>query len=179
MTGVDGLYILTGKPGAGKTSWCLDLLAQAQARHIRCDGILSPAVFTEGVKTAIDILDPKSGERKQLAVVRTAALATGQQVHTERWLFVPGAFEWGNKLLMQSGRAAITFIDEIGPVEFGQGLGLDKALWLLDKGQYRRMFLTLRLPLVETAIARWPVTAVLDLAQNRYDVLDYLTACES
>ncbi len=50
------LYVLTAPRGAGKTTFCRTLAERARSRGWTVVGVLSPAVFEEGVKTGIEVL---------------------------------------------------------------------------------------------------------------------------
>jgi len=163
------LTIVSGVSGLGKTRWCLSLWHTAQSQKISCDGILSPAVFSGQNKMAIDLLDVQTGQRRQLAHARTTNQTAEGVVQTAGWQFVNETFVWGNALLVRSGRAEITFIDEIGPVEFTKHSGLDQALQLLNEGRYLHLYLTLRPALIDAAQSRWPVTEIIDLSSTTVD----------
>jgi len=61
------IFLLSGEFQTGKTNLCLDIYQLAQEARIRVGGVISPAVFEGDKKTAIDVLDLKSGTRKRLA----------------------------------------------------------------------------------------------------------------
>ncbi|MBV2193943.1 MAG: hypothetical protein KUL81_11460, partial [Azonexus sp.] len=63
--GTGQLVLLSGERGAGKTAWCRSLAGLAQGMTVA--GLASPAVFCDGRKTAIDLLDLSRGETRRLA----------------------------------------------------------------------------------------------------------------
>ena len=61
------LTLVSGRIGAGKTSWCHELAFQAKLAGATPQGIISPAVFEQGIKIGIDLVDIHSQEHRRLA----------------------------------------------------------------------------------------------------------------
>jgi nucleoside-triphosphatase THEP1 len=165
------LILLTGPRGAGKTSCCLDLVAQANTLNITPGGLVSPPVFANGRKIAIDLLDIASGVRRRLAYHRRysmdsqAAALTG--VATDDWQFDPQVLDWGNGTLERLGGCDLFILDEVGPLEFLHHQGLQTGLLRIDARQYPRMVVVIRSTLIPVAKERWPWAQVLQIAPGR------------
>ena len=147
------LFLVTGLSGAGKTTWCGDLVRQAQARGLRVAGLWSPAVFENGRKTGIDLVALHSQARRRLANLRDktpVALATIQ------WAFDPEVIAWGNAVLRELPQNDLLIVDELGPLEFIRQEGLLEGLRLIDDGRYRVAMVVIRPSLLPQAQARWP-----------------------
>ena len=62
-----GITILTGNRGSGKTRTCQKWVDQARQKGWSVSGLLCPAVFDAGEKTAIDVVNLATGEKRRLA----------------------------------------------------------------------------------------------------------------
>jgi nucleoside-triphosphatase len=124
--------------------------------------LISPGVFVEGEKTAIDGLDLKSGER-----VRLAERTDGDQVGiaTQHWTFLPDSVEWGNQVLKRSVPCDLLLIDELGPLEFKRGEGWMTGFEIVASDSYQSALLVIRPSLLEDAHSRWQVKRIVDLDQ--------------
>lgn len=147
------LVILTGPRGSGKTQACLKLAEAALARGKAPVGLISPAVFEDGHKTAIDLLDLGSGKRRRLAerpppgAAGTAGLG---------WRFDATVLAWGNAILDRLPAGGLLVLDELGPLEFEHGQGLSAGLALLDARRHRLAVAVVRPELLTAALSRWP-----------------------
>jgi nucleoside-triphosphatase THEP1 len=165
------LVLLTGPRGTGKTSCCLDLVAQAQTHKLIVGGLVSPPVFANGRKIAIDLLDVASGVRRRLAYHRRHSMdnqaATLTGVATDDWQFDPQVLDWGNGTLERLGDCDLFILDEVGPLEFLHHQGLQTGLLRIDARQYPRMVVVVRSILIPVAKVRWPWAQVLQIAPGR------------
>ena len=149
------LVLLTGPRGAGKTRWCERCAHASRAAGFIVAGVVSPAVFEAGSKTAIDLLDLDSGERRRLAersmpgVPGTAGLG---------WRLDGETLAWGNAILERTGPCDLLVIDELGPLEFRDEGGLSTAFAAVEARRYRRAVVVVRPELLDGARARWPWT---------------------
>lgn len=160
-TTAPSLFLITGSSGAGKTSWCVAAARLAHAHALPVGGLLSPAVMDGPHKIAIDLLDLSTGERRRLAQrseLPAAPSGEGQAAGpvTGIWRFEPAAIAWGNGVLGKVAAGGLVFVDEMGPLEFEQGQGLQAGLQLVDAGRYRVACVTVRPSLLESARVRWP-----------------------
>ncbi|MHB8798555.1 MAG: nucleoside-triphosphatase [Thermoanaerobaculia bacterium] len=147
------LALLTGGRGAGKTRWCEALALAGRDAGLAVSGLVSPPVLAGGEKTAIDLLDVASGERRRLAERARADLPGTEGLG---WRFDPEALAFGNALLGRVDTCDLLLVDELGPLEFGRGSGLTAAFGLLDARCYRLAVVVVRPALVAAAEARWP-----------------------
>ena len=58
------IRVITGKRGAGKSRFCLRLLDRFREEGLSTAGIISPAVYTDGVKTAFMTMDARTGNTR-------------------------------------------------------------------------------------------------------------------
>ncbi|HRA79959.1 MAG TPA: nucleoside-triphosphatase [Thauera sp.] len=153
------IVIVSGGRGVGKTRFCRALVEAARGAGLVVAGLLSPAVFAEGGKTAIDLTDLASGETRRLAE-RARADAPGTA--GLGWHFDPAALDWGNQVLQAAAASDLLVIDELGPLEFhGQG-GLSAGFTAIEAARHRQAIVVVRPELVVTARLRWPGAAVVE-----------------
>lgn len=147
------LILLSGGRGAGKTRWCLVLHEAASHIGLQTAGVLSPPVYAEGVKFAIDAMDAASGERRRLAV-RPPPHETGTA--GLGWRFDAAALAWGDAVLQNVGGCDLLLVDELGPLEFrGQG-GFSQGFAAVEARRYRLAVVVVRPELLDAALTRWP-----------------------
>lgn len=147
------LILLTGDRGSGKTTLLQRLTADSHAYKIDVAGLLSPAVFENGEKTAIDLLEVISGNRRRLADIRKSE-SIG--IMTDHWVFDSQTIEWGNRILAVLPPCSLFVLDELGPIEFERGQGLMEGIAAVNRGNYRQAIVVIRPELIETAMQRWP-----------------------
>lgn len=159
-TRAPSLFIITGPSGSGKTKWCQTAVDYARRRQWPVTGLLAPPIMKNGQKIGIDLLDLSSGEGRRLATWKGATIGHDDDlsgdVNTGDWNFSPEALVWGNSVLKKTTRADFVIVDELGPLEFRQGQGLQAGLELLDAWRYRLACVTIRPKLVGAARMRWP-----------------------
>jgi len=160
------LIILSGGRGAGKTAFCRAAVKLARHAGWRVAGVLSPAVFERGGKTAIAVEDLSSGERRMLARL-PAAGAAEEGVRTPGWVFDEQALRWADEALARTGNCDLLVVDELGPLELERGQGWAHGLTALDKGEYRLALAVVRPELVEIARKRWPKAECIELKSQR------------
>lgn len=156
------LWVFTGEVGAGKTLTCQHLVEEAREQGWNVAGILSPGVYQEGHKVAIEAVDLRRGERRLLARRRKTGEVAG--VHTREWWFDPAALAWGNTVLETAVPCDLLVVDEIGPLELEYGQGWVAALAALASRAYRLGVVVLRPSLLPLA-ARWAPVHVLAIRQ--------------
>jgi nucleoside-triphosphatase THEP1 len=138
------LVLLIGASGAGKTAACAQLVGQAEQHGRTCAGLLSPARFSDGLKSGIDVLELRTGARRRLA--ETTAPAQGPAAG--RYRFHAAALAWGARRLEEIGSCDVLIVDEIGPLELERGEGWANAIGILRAGDYRLAVATIRPTLV-------------------------------
>ncbi len=147
------LIIVTGLSGAGKTTWCKQIVKITKTNGYKVEGILSPGIFVGKRKTGIEALDIGSGERKQLARLRQGPRS---EVSTPRWVFDPQSLEWANQKLQNASESDLLIIDELGPLEFLRNEGLLAGMNKIDRGEFQVACVVIRSSLLQKAIERWP-----------------------
>lgn len=157
------LIVITGPSGAGKTTWCAELVAQARERGLRVAGLLSPGVFDDGHKWAIDVVDLTTGARRRLALRRSSPDPTSP---TRNWQFDDDALAWGSAILAAQGPCDLLIVDELGPLELQHGQGWHQALPLFERSAYRLACAVVRPGLLAHFTARFPVAGVIEVAKT-------------
>lgn len=147
------VIVITGEIGAGKTSWCRELIAHVRQLGMQVAGLTSPGVFAGGQKIAIDLLDLASGERRRLAD-RLALPDAGSP--TPNWKFHTETLAWGDSVLRAIDGCDLLVIDELGPLELRHNQGWQHALPLLKQGRYRAACVVIRRPLLTAFLAIFP-----------------------
>lgn len=147
------LVLLTGGRGSGKTRWCLALRDVAESSGLVVAGVISPPVYADGGKVAIDVLDAATGARRRLAIrpapdeAGTAGLG---------WRFDAAALAWGDALLDNAPACDLLCVDELGPLEFRGVGGFRSGFAAIEARRYRLAVVVVRPELCDAAIARWP-----------------------
>ncbi len=172
------IIVLTGEIHSGKTSLCNDLFIKAKEAGVQLAGLISPAVFSEGEKTGIDVINLKNGERRRLAVLRDEE-QTG--LETKRWSFINETLQWGDQVLENSIPCDLLVVDELGPLEFERGEGWVSGLKAVDSGEYQAALVVIRQSLLDKASTRWNrnISRVIDLSdpQSTQISADDLFSC--
>jgi len=126
------ILLLTGDRGAGKSTLCGLLAAEAERRGISAGGIACPAVFgPDGAKIGCRVRDLASGEERELG-------STARELGGPRWKgwsFSREGFEAANRAVLAAldRGAGLVILDEVGPVELRLGSGLEPSLRALDQ----------------------------------------------
>jgi nucleoside-triphosphatase THEP1 len=142
------LWLVTGWRGSGKTTFCQKMLQVARLAGWDTAGLLSPAVFQDGIKDSILAEEIRSGEKRLLA-------AAHPQTETDlvfgNWYFNRKTLEWGNHVLQSSIPCGLLVIDELGPLEFNLSLGWVRALEVIKTAQFRLALVVIRPELLASA----------------------------
>ncbi len=158
------LVLVTGPRGAGKTRWCTELVDSASRQGIHVGGVLSPAVFQEGVKVGIDLLDLHSRVRRRLAMRKSQQI--GLHI-TENWHLDELTLSWANSRLLYSWHSRLLVLDELGLLELQRGIGLTNGLKLVASRRYQLAVVTMRPELLDLSLELWPWAEVFDLQLAR------------
>jgi hypothetical protein len=164
---VSRLIALTGGRGAGKTTVCQALVAQARAAGWSVAGLLSPAVFAAGQKAGIRLQNLTTGETRQLAQDAAHLPESGDSVSNlrfGRWLFARAALDWGNEVLAAAPTCDLLIVDELGPLELLHQAGWVQGLAWLRRGNYRHGVVVVRPELVAAAQQTLPIAQVIEVA---------------
>ncbi len=125
------IFILTGNPGSGKSSFLLALMEIIRDRNLLAAGFIAPSVLNEDAPRSYILMDISSGETMPLA----------SRVYSEGWqeagsfYFNPEALNLGNRILTDPRICEndLVVVDEIGPLELGGGIWADAVTFLRDK----------------------------------------------
>jgi len=143
------IVILVASSGMGKTTACRRAVKLAKAAGFRAAGLLSVPLYRNGAKDAIVLYEVHGHSWRTLA--RAHGESQGPQVGI--WVFEQRALAWGQQVLASLPACDLLVIDEIGPLEIEQGLGLTNAFDVLRRPGYRLALVSLRPSLAE-ALAR-------------------------
>ncbi len=163
------IFIITGQQGIGKTSFCQRLIKIIKSAGWQVAGLLSLAVFENGEKIAIDLVDLRSGQQQRLAnlcVGRASCLST--ILTFGKWHFETEVLAWGNMVLQTATPCDLLLIDELGPLEFEQRQGWQAGLIALDSGNYNMGIVVIRPELLAEARRRWPSAEVVTVGARHF-----------
>ena len=163
------LYIISGERKAGKTTFCRKVIDAARAAGWQVGGVLSPAVFCQGEKTAIDLLDLKTGLQEQMARARRPDEDTSFSLN---WVFDKSQLKRGDEILKKAAPCDLLVIDELGPLELLHNQGWQAGIKVLHQGHYRLALLVIRPELLKQALERWPQAAVIQITEDQNNILD-------
>ncbi|MBQ6586650.1 MAG: hypothetical protein IJH83_07605 [Coriobacteriales bacterium] len=162
------LYLLTGGRQSGKTTWLKGLMTAARERGLRLDGLVTPAVFEDDRKVAIDALLLPDGITLRLAdwqkPVFTAGADAAAGEHRSATA-MPWKFHAATVDAVNTHFAAYTpdapapgflLVDELGWMEFNDNGGYVEAMRVLDQHAFAGDALAVIRPeLLQAAVARW------------------------
>lgn len=162
---VPKIVIITGTSGQGKTHLCQALVRLVKVQGLAVKGILSPAVFTAGDKTAILVENASSGEKLELARLRRETMQG--EIQTGHWTFNPDSMAWGSRILAEAGECDVLVVDELGPLEFLQQKGWAEGIQAINRRQFRLGAVVVRPALLEQALALWPEAKTFTVEPSR------------
>jgi nucleoside-triphosphatase THEP1 len=143
------LTIVTGPIDSGKTSWCRKLAAANPA----CGGVLLLKVYLQGQRIGYDALFLPDGDTVPFARVagrEPAGWSTAERVGPFS-ISAAGLLAANNWLAEAAARPGDIIVDEIGPLELGDG-GLSRGLSaVLASPLPRKLYLVVRRDCLETA----------------------------
>lgn len=161
------IWLVTGASGSGKTSFCHKIVQKKRLDGWRISGLVSPGVFENGVKTAIQAVDLRSGETRLFAV---KAAEGDDAVQVGDWMVRREAIRWGNEVLSRWEPCDLLVIDELGPLEFLQGGGWQSAFSRLERRDYLLALVVVRPELLEAAYTRIRAAGEIDVQTINEDV---------
>jgi nucleoside-triphosphatase THEP1 len=158
------LTIITGESGVGKTTVCQALIELARQRNLHVEGVISPAIIIDGMKTGILVENAATGEQRKLACLNKTFSQEGLQ--TSHWLFNSDAMAWGSQILDQSGDCDLLVVDELGPLELERQQGWVEGITAIDRMNYRMAVVVIRPELIKRAKDLWPNAEVYTVAKG-------------
>lgn len=169
------IWIVTGERGAGKTTFCRDVVDRARGWGLDVAGVLSVPRFNpdEDEQAGIDLQDPRFGARRPLAR-RGSTEPSSIPVHVSRsprtstggWAFNDDALVWGDLLLQAAVPCDLLIIDELGPLEFERESGWISGIRALDSQQYGSALAVVRPSFLDEAQRRWPDASIVRLNRD-------------
>ena len=160
----NGIYLVTGEIGAGKSVFCGEMAASAIEAGMRCGGVLSPGVFEDGEKTQIMMHDVSSGDEKIFAEKMTLKGNVCADLRIGQWCMSTDVLHWGNTVLQNLDEDLdVVFLDELGPLEFWREMGLMVGLDILEEKKFDLIFVVIRPSLVDEARERFDVDGIIEL----------------
>lgn len=159
------VWLVTGSPEAGKTSFCRMAANLARTSNWDVAGLLSTATIEEGQKVGIVAEDLRTGDLQPLA---TTTPRQGFNLPQGRWYFSRAALEWGAKVIRTSLPCDLLIVDELGPLELKQGRGWAVGIQILKQPGFQRALAVIRPTLLYLARGQFPRSEVISLgaAQN-------------
>ena len=143
--GKSRIIALSGVSGTGKTTLCREIHRRLSAGGVDVAGIISPAVFENGIKTRIMVRDLKTGRQTQLAEKEPVPGSLTEK----RWRFSGEGWAHGRVGMARALPCDVLIIDEIGPIEMLHSEGWTCAFELLKAEGFRKAVVTVRPELLE------------------------------
>jgi nucleoside-triphosphatase THEP1 len=170
------IWIITGARETGKTRFCTHLVEKARKEGMDIAGLLSPPVYMNGVKTAIEVEDIRSNERRTLARGRQDDPTS---IQTKRWSFDEEVLNWGNDLLAEATPCDVLVVDELGLLEFERGGGWQNGITAIQSEKFQLAVVVIRPELIDEALLAFNNTRVMDIppqleASQEQDMLDLI-----
>ncbi len=153
MQTISHVFIITGEPRQGKTSFVLKLAEKLNQLGYTTGGFVAPGEFRDNRRFLFNITDLKTGQTKPLC----KRGADGSET-TGPFTFFDEGQQFGKHLLEPENLRDCNFIviDEIGPLEL-QGKGwADSVFRLLDKEVAHQIWVV-RKSVVEDVIKKFNV----------------------
>ena len=109
------IFIITGDPGGGKTTFLSDLVGFLKKKNIRIGGFVAKSIREKGDRTGYDIINLKTGQSKNLC----SKYGQNNRIRIGSFYFNPDGIIFGEKTLTSrnSELPEIVAIDEVGPFE--------------------------------------------------------------
>lgn len=149
------VYIITGDPGEGKTTFLIDMVASLKRNDMRICGFVAPGYFREGVRSGFSLTDLEAGATQELC---SSIPAPGSEKHG-RFYFHKAGLEFGYRSLVPAlipGNADLAVIDEVGWFELN-GSVWSACLDTLVNSFHPPMLWTVRRTLIDEVISHWEI----------------------
>lgn len=149
--------ILVGESGEGKTQLLIDIVQNLRKQSVKVEGVLSPGIFDDGKKVAIELLDLATNHSR---ICARLALETKSDLEFGDWAFDREALAWGNQRLNNIGQTDVFVLDEVGPLELEKGEGLQTGLEIAQNGWFKVGLMTARPNCVRPILEVFPESEI-------------------
>ena len=148
----NNVILVTGDTGDGKSTLLAELAILFKSRNIQTGGIISPAVFENGVKSGYELINVATSQKKRLSQTQKE----DGLVNVGRFYFFNDGISFGKAALTVANNqnSQIVFIDEIGAWEL-QGQGWAESLNELILRCDMPVILAVNTKLVDQVIESW------------------------
>ncbi|RJQ44768.1 MAG: hypothetical protein C4545_00715 [Anaerolineaceae bacterium] len=144
------VWIITGAQNSGKSVMMLDIMRIVQDDGIPICGLVSPGVYENGERIAIQVLDIETGERVILADLKPG---WDPDNPNKKWKMREENILWGNEHLQKiRTKGKIYFLDEIGIYELLDGKGWQRGLQILQEKDFKHAVVAVRKEVLTEAI---------------------------
>ncbi|MCX8066965.1 MAG: hypothetical protein N3B68_03960 [Anaerolineae bacterium] len=155
------LCLLTGPSGAGKTTFCQEVVARARQKGYTCGGLLT--LRGEGsARLGVDI---------GTGCARLLTRPEGGGIRQGSYIFDPEALAWGTAVIVSSVPCDLFVLDELGPLEIERGEGWAVGLEVLRRRLFRLGLAVVRPGLVGRMVREFPGAWVLYFPPGSADSL--------
>lgn len=141
LSGTGNIVVITGERGAGKTTFCQQIIKVYKNAGLSICGVITPGRFKDSQKNGIFVIDLASGQSRLLASAIPEEL---DGIRFGHWTFDSHVFEWGNQCLGQITDSDVVVIDELGPLEFELHSGWMTGFEILRSQKYRLAIAVIR-----------------------------------
>jgi len=154
----NNVILVTGDTGDGKSTLLAELAIFFKSRNIQTGGIISPAVFENGVKSGYELINVATSQKKRLSQTQK----DDSYVNVGRFYFFREGISFGKAALTVANNqnSQIVFIDEIGAWEL-QGQGWAESLNELILRCDMPVILAVNTKLVDQVIESWQLQSPL------------------
>ncbi len=168
----NGIYLVTGEIGVGKSVFCKEMLASALEAGMNCGGVLSPGVFEDNIKIQLMLHDISTGEKHVFADKIIMEEEKCADLRLGQWCMSTEVLDWGNQILRNLNEGLdVVFVDELGPLEFRKGIGLTSGLDVLQEKKFDLIFAVIRPSLLEAAKQRFDVTGLIEINNQEIKII--------
>lgn len=126
------IFLLTGRPGSGKTTIMLEVAERLKGRGFRIGGMVTREVRREGTRIGFEVSNLATGERGVLARV-----GSGGGPRIGKYIVNLGDLEAvGVEAIRQALKEAdVVFVDEVGPMELYSQAFRQAVLEVMESGK--------------------------------------------
>lgn len=175
---MQGLFIITGEQGSGKTSLLREISNALAQNGISSGGILAHGKWENNRRSGFDLEFIPDGKTVTLC---ESAPREGW-IRFRRFWFNPLAFDIGKQWLAGTiaKKPGVLILDEIGPAELENGGWAAILPALFAETNHRLVIVTVRASLTEAVAERWNLApaGIFEAGTALNTVMDVLTATQ-